>query len=116
MGRGATAPALIEQQDTIAGGVEEAAMTGLATSARAAMQKNGGDTVRIPALLYVQLMDLIHSDAVCGIRLDRGIKVGFEFHLREDTDRETGSQSNIGLFLHETRKWITRVTMFLCHY
>jgi len=51
---GAARSALVEEHDAVAGGIEEAAVPGLAAGARPAVQKDHGQPVRVAAGLPVQ--------------------------------------------------------------
>ena len=94
MGGGATAATLVEQNDSIAVGIEEAAMGGLAAGPRTTVQKHRRDTVRPPALFDVEAMPIADREFVGREGGDRGIEVAIALiHDRQHRRRDGRLQS-----------------------
>ena len=74
VGARAAAAALVEQQDVVAFGVEQAAMIDAATGAGAAVEEDGGLALGVAAQLPIDLMAVAGIEPAAAIGLDRRIE------------------------------------------
>lgn len=74
MGRGTAATALVEGDDTVEVGIEEAARQGIATGAGAAVDEDDRQSVRRTAFVGIQHMRFVDGQLVAS--------VGFNFRIQ----------------------------------
>ena len=80
VGRALAAAALVEEDDAVGLGVEEAAVLGLGAAAGPAVEEDHGLAVRVAGLFEVELVDFRDAQAADPVGLDLGIEgpaVGF---------------------------------------
>ena len=70
----AAAAALVEEQDVVARGIEQAAVIGRAAGARAPVEENGWFAVRVAAELPIDVMALARAEMTGLIGLDDWIE------------------------------------------
>src|SRR5690606_39370289 len=74
VGARAACPALIKEHNAIDLGIKKAAVVFAAASARAAVNKQNGNAIRIARLIDIQFMGGFYSDLVTLVGFDLGIK------------------------------------------
>ena len=100
---------LIEQHDSIGFRVEEAAIVCDQSGARATVKKDNGLTVRIPALLVINVMDVRYLQHPLLVRLNRIVKSFHHFtHSRKKTDCGFASFYTLG----GAKNWIEATSQY----
>ncbi|MNY52254.1 hypothetical protein D3C86_1879050 [compost metagenome] len=74
MGGGAPAAALVEGDDAVQVGVEEAPAQGIATSARAAVDEHHRQTLRRTALVHIEHVRRLYRQFMAGVGFDLRIQ------------------------------------------
>ena len=98
---------MIEEDDTIALGIEEPAMGGFAAGTRPAVQEDCRDSSPVTTLLDIERVGAVCDEPVGGVGPNGRVEVTFGLHSRKDTGEALEPQLKIRFFLQVERKRMT---------